>query len=70
MNKFFLKSKTLWGVIVTLLPVLLPILGVTFAEGSESLITETGDAFVQLLGAALAVYGRFDAGGLTVSVEQ
>lgn len=70
MNKFFLKSKTVWGVILMLLPVL-PAIGaaVGFTVGTEdtALITEAGDALLQSIGAVLTLYGRHKAGGLSVS---
>jgi len=61
MDKFFLKSKTIIGVIVTVLPTLLPALGVSFSAEDAQLISSTGDAIIQAVGALLAVYGRFVA---------
>jgi len=61
MNKFFLKSKTIIGVVVTILPTLLPILGVSFSTEDAQLISSMGDAVIQAFGAILAVYGRFVA---------
>jgi hypothetical protein len=66
-NKLFLKSKTIWGVIVMALPMLLPAFGVSLAADDTTLITSTGDLVLQTVGALLAVYGRFKAGGLSVS---
>jgi hypothetical protein len=63
-EKFFLKSKTIWGVIVMALPALLPLAGVGSETGT--LITATGDGLIQAAGAALAIYGRQQAGGLKV----
>jgi len=61
MEKFFLKSKTILGVIVTMLPTLLPALGISFGAEDAQLISNTGDALIQVGGAMLAVYGRFVA---------
>lgn len=61
MEKFFLKSKTILGVIVTMLPTLLPALGISFSVEDAQLISNTGDALIQAGGAMLAVYGRFVA---------
>ncbi|NBT49952.1 MAG: hypothetical protein EBV86_01975 [Marivivens sp.] len=63
-EKFFLKSKTIWGVIVMAIPNLLPLFGI----GSETgvLITAAGDGLMQAAGAALAIYGRQQAGGLKI----
>ena len=66
MNKFFLKSKTIIGVIVSILPVLLPELGVSFSAEDGQLINRFVDLVVQTAGAGMAVYGRFDAGGVTL----
>jgi hypothetical protein len=65
-QKFFLKSKTVWGVIVMALPTLLPVLGVNLGQDETALITSTGDQFVTAIGGLLAIYGRFKAGGIKV----
>jgi hypothetical protein len=54
MNKFFLKSKTIWGVIVAVTPILVPALSVVE-------LNNLAQAFMSLAGAALAVYGRIKA---------
>lgn len=64
--KYFLKSKTIIGVIMSVLPALLPALGITFGADDISLINSAVDAVIQSAGALLAVYGRFAAGGVTV----
>ena len=65
-QKFFLKSKTIWGVIVMAMPALLPVFGVTLGADDTALITQAGDQVMAAIGAVLAVYGRFQAGGVTV----
>jgi uncharacterized membrane protein (DUF441 family) len=66
MDKFFLKSKTIIGIIVSILPALLPQVGVSFSEADGQLINTTVDQVIQGIGAVLAFYGRFAAGGVTV----
>ena len=61
MNKFFLKSKTIMGALVTLAPTIAVLFGYTMTEDDSAMITETGDAIIQLIGAALVVYGRVTA---------
>jgi len=68
-DKFFLKSKTIWGVIVMALPALLPVLGISLGADDTALITATGDQVMTAIGGLIAVYGRFKAGGVTVGVE-
>ena len=65
-EKFFLKSKTIWGVVVMAMPALLPVFGVTLGATETALITETGDKVMTAIGALIAVYGRFKAGGVRV----
>lgn len=60
-DKFFLKSKTIIGVIVSILPALLPELGISFSVEDGQLINNSVDAVIQGIGAVLAVYGRFVA---------
>ena len=66
MNKYFLKSKTIWGIIVMALPALLPVLGLSLTPDDTTLITQTGDSVMTAIGGILAVYGRFSAGGIDV----
>ena len=60
-NKIFLKSKTIWGVVIAALPALLPAFGLTMADDGLSLISQLGDAVLQAVGLGLAAYGRFVA---------
>ena len=59
--KWFLKSKTLIGVVLSVLPAMLPALGISFGADDSMLINELMDSIIQLTGAALAVYGRWVA---------
>jgi len=54
MNKFILKSKTIWGIVVMLVSVLLPAV-------SAAQLGELAAGVVQAVGAALAIYGRVKA---------
>lgn len=60
-HKIFLASKTLWGVLIMALPVLLPMIGVSWGIDDTSVINETADKIFQAVGAALALWGRFSA---------
>lgn len=62
-NKWFLKSKTLWGVIIMALPGLLQVFGVSLTADEHAALGQMGDKVLEALGAALAIYGRFVAGG-------
>lgn len=58
-KKNILKSKTVWGVIIAALPTLLEM-----GQSDVLLIKNVGDAVITLAGAALAIYGRYAAGGV------
>ena len=57
--KFFLKSKTVIGAIIAVLPTLGPLLG--FGIDDQVLVNEAWDALQTIAGAVLSVYGRFKA---------
>jgi len=59
--KWFLKSKTVLGVILSVLPTLLPLFGVSFSVEDGQLLTASSDSLIQFAGAMLALYGRFKA---------
>ena len=57
--KSFLLSKTLWGVVISMVAMFAPKLGFSpFSEGDVAGLTEN---IVALLGAALAIFGRITA---------
>ncbi len=60
-NKIFLASKTLWGLVVMALPVLLPMVGVSFTIDDTALVGDTADKVFQAIGMLLALWGRFTA---------
>jgi len=60
-SKIFLKSKTLWGILIMALPEIAVLLGITWVAGDTSVVSQTGDAVFQAIGMILAAYGRFDA---------
>lgn len=57
-TKSIFESKTVWGVIVMMLSHFLPSLGVNLDEASQGAISEQ---FTILIGAGLAIWGRFTA---------
>ena len=59
--KWFLKSKTIWGVIISIIPTLLPAFGVSFSADDVALVSSFGDTVMQTVGAILAIYGRVKA---------
>ena len=60
-NKAFYKSKTIIGAIVSILPIILPAMGLSFGSDDQMLVNSAVDAGFQLAGALLAVYGRVKA---------
>lgn len=57
--KFWLKSKTILGILISVLPTLLPMIGMGTAD--SMLISEQLDILIQASGALLAIYGRVKA---------
>ena len=47
MDKFILKSKTIWGALIIALTVILPELGVSFNPGDAGLFNELFDSLIQ-----------------------
>ena len=60
-TKIFLASKTIWGVVIMALPVLLPLVGVSFGPDDTTVLNETADKVFQAVGALIAVWGRWSA---------
>jgi|TARA_Y100000310_G_C20575698_1_gene760289 hypothetical protein len=65
MDKFFLKSKTIWGAIVAALPGALTAIGVDWPSAdTESIggqVVFMLDSWNEAIGAALVVWGRIKA---------
>jgi len=59
--KIFYKSKTLIGVVVAVLPQLLPVFGFSFSVDDAVMINSAVDSVISAAGALLAIYGRFVA---------
>ena len=57
-EKHLLKSKTIVGALLTILPVVLPLLGINFSAEDYALFGETADKAIQLFGGLMAVWGR------------
>jgi len=55
--KNWLQSKTIWGIIIVLLPVISQFLG--FDVSTE--VGETYESLIQIAGTALSLYGRWKA---------
>lgn len=62
MDKFILKSKTVQGGIITLLPVLLPMLGLSWGADETELLGSTLDTIIQAVGALWIAYARWKDG--------
>ncbi len=60
-SKFILQSKTIWGVVILVLPVILPMFGIEFGADAIGESTVAFNSLITLVGAVLAVYGRFKA---------
>lgn len=62
MDKFFLKSKTIIGIVLTALVALLPQFGITFTQEDGALISQAWDAIAQACLLVFAGWGRFVGG--------
>ena len=63
MNKFFLRSKTVIGALIAGLPAVLDAFGVTIPELGDlgNSVMSWLDASNEIVGMAIAIYGRFQA---------
>lgn len=59
--KWFLQSKTILGLIVSILPALLPAVGVSFSGDDVGLVNGLVDSLMTFGGALFAAYGRWVA---------
>lgn len=60
-QKFILKSKTVWGVIIMAAPQLAPLAGIAFGMQDAAELNETVTGIATGVGALLALYGRVKA---------
>ena len=60
-TKFFLASKTIWGVIIMALPALLPLVGVSFGPDDTAMVNDAADKVFQAAGGLIAIWGRWSA---------
>ena len=60
-EKFFLKSKTIIGAVLTFLVVLLPNMGINFTADDSALVSNLADQIIVAATTGLTVYGRFTA---------
>jgi hypothetical protein len=60
-SKSVFKSLTLQGAVVSLLPLIFSLLGFGLGADGAGLITDFIDPMVQMVGAAMVIYGRIRA---------
>ncbi len=61
MEKNFLASKTIQGIFITVLPIILPLIGISFSAEDGAMLSQNIDAIISALGAIYAFYGRMKA---------
>ena len=61
MEKFFLQSKTVAGILLTAFVALAPQFGLSFTNDDSALVSSLVDALIQAATLALALFGRFKA---------
>lgn len=57
--KWFLKSKTIIGLLITVLPTMAELFGLTLIPGDVNFISAEMDKAIMGMGAVLVVIGRF-----------
>jgi len=57
--KWFLKSKTVIGLFITILPTVAELLGLTLTQGDVNFISAEVDKIIMGAGAILVMIGRF-----------
>lgn len=60
-SKFFLASKTIWGLIIAALPTLAPLVGLSLTADDASMLGSHVDGVIQAAGFLLALWGRVKA---------
>lgn len=61
MDKWFAKSKTIWGLVIAFLVTILPEMGISFTEDDGALFTSMFDMVLEVISLGFAAYGRFVA---------
>ena len=68
MDKWFAKSKTIWGLAIAGISTILPFFGIGISAEEVSTLNVSFDTIGQLIGLLIALYGRIKAtGGLTLT---
>ena len=60
-HKFILKSKTIFGIAIALIPQLALLLGFDWSAVDAGQLQSLADTALPLIGSALAIYGRMTA---------
>jgi len=60
-NKWIVKSKTFWGIVIMVLPAILPLVGVEDGAEVAGMADAVFNSLLTFVGGALALYGRFKA---------
>lgn len=63
--KNWFQSKTIWGIVIALLPVLSNLAGFDIGESIGDTYTEV----ISIVGSVLAIYGRWKANGQIVATK-
>jgi len=61
MDKFFLQSKTVIGILLTAFVGLAPMIGLNLTADDTALVSSVVDKALEVVGLVLAMYGRFVA---------
>ena len=64
MEKFILKSRTYWGLLLLVAPTLAPALGINYAALQLQELGAVATSVIEVVGAGLVIWGRWKAGGL------
>ena len=65
MNKSILQSKTAWGAIIAIVAMMFPGLWMVLGIGDD--YSAIADKIQSTIGFVLVIYGRFKAGGVSIT---
>jgi len=60
-EKFFLKSKTIIGILIAAVMQLAPFIGISFGEDDAAVVNNVVDIIITFFGLTLGAVGRFTA---------
>lgn len=70
MNKFFLKSRTIWGILLMIAPQVMELMGFEWGTADTQQMVALGEGVATMAGALLALHGRLRIGDLRLLTKK